>query len=64
MVSDVSRYQSNVTYQPNTQGTAETQRLRNQQQYQYSAENRRADSVENRPQATLSYLGSNIDIYA
>ncbi len=64
MVSDVSRYQSNVTYQRDPQGTAETQRLRSQQQYQVSPEQRRADSIENRPQATLSYLGSNIDTYA
>ena len=64
MVSDVSRYQSNVTYQRNPQETAETQRLRSQQAYQGSPENRRADAVENRQQATLSYLGGNIDTYA
>ncbi len=64
MVSDVSRYQSNVTYQRQPQETAETQRLRSQQQYQASPEVRRADTVENRRQATLSYLGSNIDTYA
>ena len=64
MVSDVSRYQSNVTYPRQPQETAETQRLQNQQQYQVSPEQRRADSIENRPQATLSYLGGNIDTYA
>ena len=64
MVSDVSRYQSNVTYQPNAQNTAETQRLRSQQAAQYSPETRRADTIENRAQASLSYLGGNIDTYA
>ena len=63
-MNGVSGYQSNVTYQPNTQGTAESQRVRSQQAYQYSPENRRADTIENRPKATLSYLGGNIDTYA
>ena len=64
MVSDVSRYQSNVTYQPNTQNSADVQRVRSQNRAQTSPEQQRADSIENRPQATLSYLGSNIDTYA
>ena len=64
MVSDVSRYQSNVTYQRDPQGTAEAQRLRSQQQAQVTPEQRRADTIENRPQATMSYLGGNIDTYA
>ena len=64
MVSDVSRYQSNVTYQRDPQGTAEAQRLRSQQQAQATPEQRRADTIENRPQATMSYLGGNIDTYA
>ena len=45
MVSDVSRYQSNVTYQRQPQESAETQRLQSQQQYQVSPEQRRADST-------------------
>lgn len=64
MVSDVSRYQSNVTYQPNTQNTAEAQRLSSQSRAQVSPEQQRADSIENRPKATMSYLGGNIDTYA
>ena len=64
MVSDVSRYQSNVTYQPNTQNTAEAQRVSSQNRAQISPDQQRADSIENRPRATLSYLGSNIDTYA
>lgn len=60
MVSDVSRYQSpNVTYQREPQGSAEVQR-----QKSYEPEQRRADTIENRPKATLSYLGGNIDTYA
>ena len=64
MVSDVSRYQSNITYQREPHGTAEAQRIRSQEPAQATPEQRRADSIENRPQATLSYLGGNIDTYA
>ncbi len=60
MVSDVSRYQSNnITYQREPQRTSEVQRQQNQE-----PEQRRADSIENRRQSTLSYLGGNIDTYA
>lgn len=59
--NDVSRYQYNPSYQ---REVTQTERVNAQERAEEPAEARRADSVENRPQARLSYLGSNFDTYA
>lgn len=61
--NDVSRYQYNPSYQ---RDVSQTQRVQPQQRSQESAETRRDDAIENRPQSSNMsyYLGSNIDTYA
>lgn len=61
--NDVSRYQYNPSYQ---RDVSQAQRVQPQQRSEESAETRRADAIENRPQSSnMSYnLGHNIDTYA
>lgn len=59
--NNISSYQYNPAYQ---REVTQTNRVQPQERAEESAEARRADTVENRPQASLSYLGGNIDTYA
>lgn len=64
MVSNnVSSYQYNPSYQ---RDVSQTQRVQPQQRTEESADARRADAIESRPQASsISYnLGTRIDTYA